>query len=207
MKILCIAKNYIDHIQETDVKGFKKEIPEEPIFFLKPDTALLRKGEDFIIPEFTDEVHHEIEIVLKISKAGKYIQKAFAHRYYNEISVGIDFTARDLQKTLKEKGLPWEKSKAFDQSSVVGKWIPKEKLNGNIFDFSLKKNDEIVQRGKSTDMIFSFDVLIAELSRYFSLKIGDLIFTGTPSGVGVVRENDVLEGFLENQKLLHLKIV
>lgn len=206
MKILCVSKNYPDQIDDKKTNQLKKEIPKEPVLFIKPDTALLGRKKDFIIPEFTKHVAHEIEIVLKINKVGKYIQKPFAHRYYNEITIGIDFTARDVQKELKEKGLPWEKSKAFDQSAVVGEWISKESLGKDVFDFSLKKNGKTVQRAKNTDMILSFDVLIVEISKYFSLKIGDLIFTGTPFGSSPVKKDDVLEGFINEKKLLHLQI-
>ncbi len=201
MKIICVGRNYIDHAKELD-----NEIPEEPVLFLKPDTALIRSGEDLYIPEFTEDLHHEVEILLKISKAGKYIQPEFAKNYYSEIGLGIDFTARDLQNQLKGKGLPWEKAKAFDHSALVGKFISKENIDLTNLNFSLTKNGNIQQTGNTSDMIFSFDHLVSYISQFFTLKVGDIIFTGTPSGVSKVSENDYLEGFIEKEKMFELYI-
>lgn len=202
MKIICIGRNYVDHIAELN-----NEKPTEPVVFLKPDTALLPYDADFYIPEFSQNVQHEIEVVIKINKVGKYIDVKFAHKYYNEITVGIDFTARDLQDNLKSKGLPWEKSKAFDNSAVVGKFIDKNSLNSiqNTI-FELINNGNSVQKGNTNLMLFSIDEIISSVSQYFTLKTGDLIFTGTPAGVAKVKTNDILEGFLENQKLFRILI-
>ncbi len=201
MKIICIGRNYAEHISELE-----NQKPETPVVFLKPDTALLSKDDDFYIPEFTDEVHHEIEVVVKISKAGKYIDAKFAHKYYNEISVGIDFTARDLQKQLKANGLPWEKAKAFDGSAVVGKFIPVSDIDLNNLNFGLLKNGASQQKGNTQEMLWKIDEIIAYVSQYFTLKTGDLIFTGTPSGVSKVAVGDSLEGFIESQSLLKLNV-
>src|SRR5690606_13170935 len=196
MKIICIARNYSEHAKELN-----NEIPENPVFFIKPDTALLQKERDFYLPEFSSDVHYEAEIVLKISKAGKYIQPEFAHKYFEEISLGIDFTARDLQSKLKAKGHPWEAAKGFDGAAVVGEFHPKSEFNLEEIKFRLDKNDATVQDGNSQDMIHNFAKIISESSKYFTLKTGDLIFTGTPAGVGKVEENDVLKGYLENKKV------
>ncbi|MDR2123059.1 MAG: fumarylacetoacetate hydrolase family protein [Flavobacteriaceae bacterium] len=201
MKIICVGRNYKEHARELN-----NDIPKEPVLFLKPDTALLRSGGEFYIPEFTNDLHHEVEILVKISKVGKYIQPEFSKNYYSEISLGIDFTARDIQNKLKEKGLPWEKSKAFDHSALVGKFIPKENLNLSNLHFSLIKNGKIQQKGNTSDMIFSIDRLISYISQFFTLKVGDLIFTGTPAGVSKVEENDFLEGFIEEEKIFDLWI-
>lgn len=201
MKIICIARNYREHVKELN-----NEIPEDPVFFLKPDTALLQKERDFYIPEFSSHVHYEAEVVLKISKSGKYIQKEFALNYFQEVSLGIDFTARDLQAQLKEKGHPWEISKGFDGSAVVGGFFNKNDFDLNKLQFSLEKNKTIVQKGNTEDMIFDFATIISDVSRYFTLKTGDLIFTGTPAGVGRIDENDVLTGFLEDEKIFEVKI-
>lgn len=202
MKIICIGRNYVDHIAELN-----NERPSEPIVFLKPDTAILPKKTPFTIPEFTNEVHHELEIIVKINKVGKYIDKKFAHKYYDEIGLGIDFTARDIQSTLKEKGLPWEISKAFDGSAVIGDFISKSSLDSlESIKFELTKNQKIVQEGNSNLMIWNIDELISFVSQYFTLKKGDIIFTGTPKGVARVAPNDVLEGFLNDKKLLRLHI-
>ena len=192
----------MDHARELN-----NVIPEEPVLFLKPETAILLKKQPFFLPDFSNDVHHEIELVVRVNKIGKHIPEKFAHKYYNEITVGIDFTARDLQKKLKEKGLPWEKAKAFDGSACVGKFIPKELLSEreNI-NFHLHKNGEIVQKGITSDMIFSINQLISYISTFFTLKIGDLIFTGTPAGVGKVSKDDYLQGFLENQQLFSLNV-
>ena len=203
MKIICIGRNYLEHAKEL-----KNEVPTEPVFFMKPDTALLKDNEAFFYPEHTKDLHHEIEIVLKISKAGKHIDEKFAHKYYEEISVGIDFTARDVQQKCKEKGLPWEKAKAFDDSAVVGKFISKKTLPAmNNLNFHLNINNKTVQKGNTRDLLFSFDKIISHVSQYMTLKEDDLIYTGTPAGVGAVKSSDVLEGFLEDQKLLLCEIL
>lgn len=201
MKIICIARNYSEHAKELNNK-----IPENPIFFLKPDTALLLKGRDFYIPDFSTSIHYEAEVVLKISKPGKYIQKEFATNYFQEISLGIDFTARDLQSKLKEKGHPWEIAKGFDGSAVTGDFFDKSNFDLNEIKFTLEKNKTVVQNGNTKEMIFDFATIISEASKYFTLKKGDLVFTGTPAGVGQVKENDVLTGFLENKKVFEVSV-
>lgn len=203
MKIICIGRNYVEHAEELN-----NEVPAEPIFFMKPDTALLRNNDPFYIPDWTNEVHHEIELVLKIKKLGKNIEKRFAHRYYDEIGLGIDFTARDVQSKLKEKGLPWEKAKAFDSSAVIGgTFLPLSIFpDSESINFNLKLNGKNVQEGDSRLMIFGFDELIVHISKYVTLKIGDLIYTGTPAGVGKVNIGDRLEGFLEDKKVLDFEI-
>jgi 2-keto-4-pentenoate hydratase/2-oxohepta-3-ene-1,7-dioic acid hydratase in catechol pathway len=201
MKIICIGRNYGEHAKELG-----NEIPEDPVIFMKPDTAILKKGSDFYIPEFSDDVHYELEVVLKVSKGGKYIQKENAGKHYDEIGLGIDFTARDLQSKLKGKGLPWELAKGFDGSAVVSDFISKENYDLQNLNFSLTKNNDEVQDGNTNEMIFSFDDIISFASQYFTLRVGDLIFTGTPKGVGKVSENDILEAYLENEKLFSLKI-
>jgi 2-keto-4-pentenoate hydratase/2-oxohepta-3-ene-1,7-dioic acid hydratase in catechol pathway len=191
MKIVCIGRNYASHIEELH-----NERPTEPVVFMKPDSAVLLKQHPFVIPEFSQDVHHEIEIIVKINKVGKYIEPKFAHKYYDEISVGIDFTARDLQKELKAKGLPWEKAKAFDGSAVIGEFLPKNQFSSleNI-TFELTNNNKTVQIGNSSLMLWKIDELISHVSQFFTLKIGDIIFTGTPEGVAAVKPDDVLEGF------------
>lgn len=202
MKILCIGRNYAAHIQEL-----KNEVPAEPVFFLKPDTALLRNNEAFYIPDFSKDVHHEVEVVLKISKRGKHISEKFAADYFNEIGIGIDFTARDLQSKLKEKGLPWEKAKAFDGSAPVSNFVSKtEFADLNNLDFSLKVNDTQVQKGNTSLMLHNFSKIIAELSNYFTLNQGDLIFTGTPEGVSAVKEGDRLQAFIGNKKMMDFEV-
>lgn len=202
MKLICIGRNYTDHIKELE-----NEKPAEPVVFLKPDTSILLKKQPFFIPDFSDDVHHEVEVLVKINKVGKYIDKKFAHKYYDEIGLGIDFTARDLQSQLKAKGLPWEKAKAFDGAAVVGKWLPKTKFqNINNINFSLKKNDEVVQKGNTELMLWKIDELIEYVSKYFTLKIGDIIFTGTPAGVGKVFIDDQLKGYLEDEEMFSIKI-
>ena len=201
MKIICIGRNYAEHAKELG-----NEIPESPVIFMKPDTAVLKIGSDFYIPEFSNDVHYELEVVLKISKGGKYIQEENADKYYDEIGLGIDFTARDLQSELKAKGLPWELSKGFDGSAVVSEFYKKEDFDMKNINFSLMKNKEEVQNGNTSLMIFSPEKIIAFVSRYFTLRVGDLIFTGTPKGVGKVSENDILEAFLEDQKVFDLRI-
>ncbi len=201
MKIICIGRNYAEHAKELG-----NDIPENPVIFMKPDTAVLKKGTDFYIPEFSDEIHYELELVLKISKGGKYIQEKNAASYFEEIGLGIDFTARDLQSELKEKGLPWELAKGFDGSAVLSDFYKKEDFDLKNLNFSLLKNKETVQNGNTAMMIFSPEKIIAFVSQYFTLRVGDLIFTGTPKGVGKVSENDILEAFLENEKVLDLRI-
>ena len=201
MKIICIGRNYAEHSKELG-----NEIPENPVIFMKPDTAILKKGSDFYIPEFSDDVHYELEVVLKISKGGKYIQEEKASNYFDEIGLGIDFTARDLQSKLKEKGLPWELAKGFDGSAVVSEFYKKSDFDMRNLSFSLMENKEKVQDGNTSMMIFSPEKIIAFVSQYFTLKTGDLIFTGTPQGVGKVEENDILQAFLEDEKVLDLRI-
>lgn len=201
MKIICIGRNYAEHAKELG-----NEVPESPVIFIKPDTAVLKKGTDFYIPEFSQDVHYEAEVVLKISKGGKYIQEENAGKYYDEIGLGIDFTARDLQSKLKEKGLPWELAKGFDGSAVLSEFYKKENFDMKNLNFSLLKNKEKVQDGNTNLMIFSPEKIIAFVSQYFTLRVGDLIFTGTPKGVGKVSENDILEGYLEDQKVFNVRI-
>lgn len=196
MKIVCIGRNYAAHVRELN-----NAMPDDPVIFIKPDSAVLRNNAPFFIPEFTQDVHHEIEVVVKINKNGKSIPVQFAADYYDEISVGIDFTARDLQSKLKEKGLPWEKAKGFDHSAVIGKFIPKSGLDIKNLDFYLTKNGETVQKGNTQMMMHSVDEVIAHVSQYFMLKTGDLIFTGTPEGVGPVAKGDELKGFLGDMQL------
>ena len=198
MKIICIGKNYLKHVKEFDGK-----VPEELCFFMKPDTALLKDNEAFYHPDFSKEIHHEVEIVVKIDKVGKNIQKQFAHKYYSEIGIGIDFTARDLQWKLKEQGLPWEKSKAFDNSAPVGKkFIPVSSINDlNNINFHLDINGKTVQKGNTSDMMFKINDIIAEVSKYITLKTGDLIYTGTPAGVGPVSIGDCLSARLNGEEL------
>jgi len=201
MKIICIARNYSEHAKELN-----NEIPEKPVFFMKPDTALLQKSRDFYLPEFSNNVHFEAEIVLKISKTGKYIQPEFSHNYFEEISLGIDFTARDIQSELKEKGYPWEAAKAFDGSAVAGKFYNKKEFDLKNLNFHLDKNGKTLQIGNTKQMIHGFDSIISEASKFFTLKTGDLIFTGTPAGVGKVEENDVLAGWIENLKVFEVSV-
>ncbi|TRX36792.1 fumarylacetoacetate hydrolase family protein [Flavobacterium sp. ZT3R18] len=202
MKIICIGRNYANHIEEL-----KNERPSEPVIFMKPDSAVLLKQHPFVIPEFSEDIHHEIELIVKINKVGKYIEPKFAHKYYDEISVGIDFTARDLQAKLKEKGLPWEKAKAFDGSAVIGEFLHKSQfVSLENITFELTNNNSTVQKGNSNLMLWNIDELVSYVSQYFTLKIGDIIFTGTPEGVAAVKPDDVLEGFLEGQKLFRIQV-
>ena len=201
MKIICIGRNYAEHARELG-----NEIPENPVIFMKPDTAVLKKGSDFYIPEFSEDIHYELEVVLKISKGGKYIQEEKAGNYFEEIALGIDFTARDLQSKLKEKGLPWELAKGFDGSAVISDFYKKEDYDLKNIQFSLLKNKEEVQNGNTSLMLFRPEKIIAFVSQYFTLKTGDLIFTGTPKGVGKVAENDILEAYLQDKKVLDLRI-
>lgn len=202
MKILAIGQNYIEHNKELNSKH-----PSEPVVFMKPDTALLRNNKPFFIPDFTEELHYETELIVKINRLGKSIAPKYAHRYYSEIGLGVDFTARDVQRRLKNEGKPWEISKAFDNSAVIGDFIPVEKL-GNVQDirFSLQLNGATVQQGHSADMIFPIDELIAYVSCFFTLKIGDILFTGTPAGVGKVAVDDRLEGFIFDTKMFDFKV-
>ncbi len=203
MKIICIGRNYTDHISEL-----QNEKPEDPVIFLKPDTSILLKKQPFFIPDFSEEVHYEVEVLVKIKKVGKHIQEKFAHKYYDEIGLGIDFTARDLQQKLKDKGLPWEKAKAFDGAAVIGeKWLPKDSVGDiNMLNFSLDKNGETVQKSNTELMLWKIDELIAYISQFFTLKIGDIIFTGTPAGVGQVAAEDRLTGFIEDKQIFSIQI-
>ena len=202
MKLICIGRNYAQHISEL-----KNEKPTEPVVFLKPDTAILLKKQPFFIPDFSNEVHHEVEVLVKINRVGKHIDSKFAHKYYDQIGLGIDFTARDIQQKLKEKGLPWEKSKAFDGSAVVGKWISKSNFESlNNLQFSLHKNDEVVQSASTNEMLWNIDDIIAYVSQFFTLKIGDIIFTGTPSGVSRVQPNDSLKGYIGEEEFFSIKV-
>lgn len=201
MKIICIGRNYAKHIEEL-----QNERPEEPVIFMKPDSAVVLKNNPFIIPPFSQDIHYEVEIVVRIKKIGKFIDEKFAHKYYDEIGLGIDFTARDLQSRLKEKGLPWEKSKAFDGSAVVGNFVDKSELDLNSIKFQLLRNGSVVQDGDSSHMLWKIDEIISYVSQFFTLKIGDLIFTGTPAGVGKVSKEDVLEGRLEGKQMFQIRI-
>lgn len=201
MKIICIGRNYAKHIEELE-----NERPETPVVFLKPDSALLPKKMPFFIPPFANSIHYEVEVLVKINKVGKYIDTKFAHKYYDEIGLGIDFTDREMQSKLKQKGLPWEKAKAFDGSAVVGNFYPKEKFDLENLNFQLLKNEKVVQDGNTKSMLWKIDELIAYVSQYFTLKKGDIIFTGTPEGVGKVEVNDNLVGTLEGKKVFDLKI-
>ncbi len=200
MKIFCVGRNYSEHAKELG-----NAVPENPVIFSKPDTALLKNGEDFYLPDFSNDVHYEAELVIKISKMGKKIQEKFASNYYSEIGFGIDFTARDLQTQLKQKGLPWELAKAFDGSAPIGEFLNVKDLQ-NPIQFSLLKNGELAQNGNSNDMIFSFDKIVSFISQYFTLKVGDLIYTGTPAGVGRIKIGDKLEGFIGDKKMLHCEV-
>ena len=202
MKIICIGRNYADHVKELD-----NAKPTDPVIFLKPDTAILLKKQPFFIPEFSSDVHHEVELLVRINRIGKHIDKKFAYKYYDEIGLGIDFTARDLQKELKENGLPWEKAKAFDGSAVIGNFIDKEQFTDiDNIEFSLKKNGKTVQNGNSMLMMWKIDALIEYISKYFTLKIGDVIFTGTPAGVGSVKADDVLTGYIGKTEMFSIKV-
>jgi 2-keto-4-pentenoate hydratase/2-oxohepta-3-ene-1,7-dioic acid hydratase in catechol pathway len=203
MKIICIGRNYADHIAEL-----ANDRPVEPVVFLKPDTAILVNKQPFFIPAFSDDVHHEVEVIVRINRVGKYIESKFAHKYYDEIGLGIDFTARDLQQKLKEQGLPWEKAKSFDGAAVVSKeFISKADLGDlNNIPFALFKNDILQQNGNTSHMLWDIDDIIKHVSQYFTLKIGDLIFTGTPAGVSRVQENDTLKGTLAGREMFHIKV-
>lgn len=202
MKIIAVGRNYIDHAKELN-----NPVPERPVIFMKPDTAVLKDNKDFYYPEFSKDVHYEVELVIRVCNEGKHVSKKFAHKYYDAIGLGIDFTARDVQSELKAKGLPWELAKAFDHSAVVGELIAKDQITDlQSLDFSLQKNGETVQEGNSKDMIFDFDSLITFVSQYITLRKGDLIYTGTPAGVGPVQIGDKLEGFLEGKSMFTCQI-
>ena len=202
MKIFCVGRNYVAHAQELG-----NDLPDEPVIFMKPKSALLQPHTPFYYPEFTNELHYECELVLRICKNGKYIQEKFASKYYDAVTVGIDFTARDIQDELKSKGLPWEKAKAWDNSAAIGKWVAFPDLkNKKDITFGLYKNKELVQQGNSSEMNFDFDYIVSYISNYFSVNIGDLVFTGTPAGVGELVVGDEIEGFMEDDSLLKLEI-
>lgn len=202
MKIICIGRNYVDHAKELN-----NPVPKQPVFFCKPDTAIIRNNQPFFYPDFSEEIHFETEIVVKISRLGKNIDAKFANRYYNEIGIGIDFTARDLQNKAKAKGLPWEIAKAFDGSAPLGGFVDKSKFDSvDNIPFRLERNGVLAQTGNTTDMIFSIDQIIAYVSKFFTLKIGDLLFTGTPAGVGPVSINDNLKAYIGNDLLLDFDV-
>lgn len=202
MKIICVGQNYLKHIEELKSKG-----NSSPILFLKPDSSVIQKNQPFFIPEFSDEIHYEVELILKFNKLGKHINSNYSKNYYDQISLGIDFTARDLQKKLKEFGHPWEKAKAFDNSALIGEWISIDDFtNINNINFCLKINNKIVQSSNSSHMIWKIDDLISEVSSYFTLKIGDILFTGTPEGVGQINIGDILEGYIEDKMVFSIKI-
>ena len=202
MKIICVGRNYFDHINEL-----KNKKPDSPLLFLKPETSIIQKKQPFFIPNFSNDVQYEVEVLIKINRLGKAISPKFSHKYYDEIGLGIDFTARDLQNKLKKDSLPWEKSKSFDGSALIGNWINKKNIDDlNNLDFSLTKNGDIVQKGNTSKMLWKIDKLISEISKFFTLKIGDIIFTGTPSGVGRVNENDKLVGYINDKECFSIKI-
>jgi acylpyruvate hydrolase len=201
MKIIAIGRNYTEHIEELN-----NERPTEPVIFMKPDTAILRNNQPFFYPEFSQDIHFEVELLLKINKEGKYIQEKFAHKYYEQIGIGIDFTARDLQSKLKEKGLPWEKAKGFNGSAPISDFVDKQRFDLNNLNFSLQQNGEVKQSGNSSLMLYTFDQIISHISQFFTLKKGDIIFTGTPKGVGPVAIGDRLEAFIEGNKMLSVEI-
>lgn len=199
MKIFCIGRNYADHAKELG-----NEMPDAPVIFMKPSTAVFRGESAYYLPYFTEDLHYEVELLIRISKNGKAIEEGFANKYYDEIGLGIDFTARDLQNDLKSKKLPWEIAKAFDNSAVIGSFLPKADLRLDNLNFSLKKNDDIVQIGNTMDMIFGFNQIICHISKFFTLQKGDIIFTGTPAGVGKVNSGDRLEGFIEQKSIFSI---
>jgi 2-keto-4-pentenoate hydratase/2-oxohepta-3-ene-1,7-dioic acid hydratase in catechol pathway len=202
MKLICIGRNYTAHIEELE-----NERPKNPVVFIKADSAILPKEQDFYLPPFSNNVHHEVELLVKITKVGKHIAKEYAHKYYDEVSLGIDFTARDVQDELKSKGLPWEKAKSFDGSAVIGKWVSKSNYNDlDDLNFSLTRNNEVVQSASSELMLWKIEELISYVSQFFTLKKGDIIFSGTPSGVGKVEAGDVLEGFIENEPFFKVAV-
>ena len=201
MKIICIGRNYAKHIEEL-----ANERPENPVVFLKPDSAILPKKMPFFIPPFSNDVHYEVEVLVKINKVGKHISPKFAHKYYDTVGLGIDFTARDVQAQCKEKGLPWEKAKSFDGAAVIGNWMDKSEISDiNNLNFSLQKNEITVQKGNTSHMLYKIDEIIEYVSKYFTLKIGDIIFTGTPAGVGKVVVDDALKGYIEDKEMFSIK--
>ena len=202
MKLICIGRNYTAHIEELE-----NERPKDPVVFIKADSAVLPKEQDFYLPPFSNNVHHEVELLVKITKVGKHIAKEFAHKYYDEVSLGIDFTARDVQDELKSKGLPWEKAKSFDGSAVIGKWVSKSNYKDlDQLSFTLKKNNKVVQSASSELMLWKIDELISYVSQFFTLKKGDILFSGTPSGVGKVEAGDLLEGFIESESFFKIGV-
>ncbi|MEL6922786.1 MAG: fumarylacetoacetate hydrolase family protein [Bacteroidota bacterium] len=201
MKIICIGRNYVDHAKELN-----NPVPKQPLVFMKPASAILVNNKPLYYPEFTEDLHYELEVVLKICRNGRHVQPAFADKYYEQVGLGIDFTARDVQQRCKEKGHPWEIAKGFDGSAPISAFQPIDPFDRSAIRFQLKKNGEVVQDGNTADMIFSFNDLICHVSKYFRLQVGDLIFTGTPAGVGAVQIGDVLEGFLEGQSILRCEI-
>ncbi|MEC8853029.1 MAG: fumarylacetoacetate hydrolase family protein [Bacteroidota bacterium] len=202
MKIICIGRNYVNHAKELG-----SQIPSEPLFFLKPETAIQPKGHPFLIPDFSDQIDYEVELVVKIDKIGKNIEETFACKYYSQVGLGIDFTARDVQDNCKAKGLPWEKAKGFDGAAQISRtFINKSELDLNDISFRLEKNGEQVQVGNSKDMLFSFDAIIAHISKFYTLKIGDLIYTGTPEGVGKVEEGETLKGFIGDKEMFKVAV-
>lgn len=201
MKIICIGRNYAKHIEELE-----NEKPASPVIFMKPDSSVILKNHPFVIPPFSEDIHYEVELLVKINRIGKHIDQKFAHKYYQEIGLGIDFTARDLQSAMKAKGLPWEKAKAFDGSAMIGPFVDKTELDLDNVRFQLHRNGDLVQDGQSAHMLWKIDELIAYVSQYFTLKIGDILFTGTPAGVGKVEAGDHLEGSLEGRTMFQLKV-
>lgn len=202
MKIICIGKNYLNHIRELD-----RKVPDKPVFFLKPDSSVIIRNRPFFLPDFSEELHHEVELIFRICKVGKCISKKFAHNYYDAVGLGVDFTARDLQRKCVAEGNPWEIAKAFDGSAVISRFVPKEQLGDlNNIDFHLMLNDRCVQQGNSSNMIFSIDDIISYVSQFMTLKIGDIIFTGTPEGVGKVAINDRLQGFIGDERFFDFRI-
>ena len=202
MKIICIGRNYLNHVKELG-----NDLPDEPLFFLKPDTSIQPKGHPFFIPHFSEDIHYETELVVRINKTGKHIEERFAHKYYSQIGLGIDFTARDIQQECKQKGLPWEKAKGFDGSAQISKsFIEKSELTLDNIPFSLEKNGEQVQKGNSKNMLFNFDKIISYISKFYTMKIGDLIYTGTPEGVGKVYPGDILKGYIGEKEMFKVVI-
>ena len=202
MKLICIGKNYLKHIHELNSK---KE--DDPVIFLKPDTSVIQKKQPFFIPEFSSDIHYEVEIILKFNRVGKHIESKFSKKYFDKISLGIDFTARDLQRKFKENGLPWDIAKGFDNSAMIGDWLSVDLFDDiDNINFRLEKNGEIVQKSNSSNMIWKIDQLISKASTFFTIKIGDIMFTGTPEGVGRVVENDILEGYIDDKKVFSIRV-
>ena len=202
MKLICVGRNYAKHIEELN-----NDRPDAPVIFMKPDSCLGQKGQPFFMPDFSNEIHHEVEVLVKINRIGKHIQTKFAHKYYSEIGLGLDFTARDVQLDLKSKGLPWEKAKSFDGAAYIGNWYDKSQFSDlNNLSFQLTKNDEVVQKDTTANMMWKIDEIISYVSRYFTLKIGDILFTGTPAGVGRLERGDILTGHLEGEQAFMLNI-